>query len=144
VIPGPTHSAHMPTNDDLLDLARRYLRAIEEGVPADQMRAFFAEDVIQEEFPNRFVPDGARRDLAGLMEAGARGRAVVEAQHYQIVNSVVSAPWVALEVAWQATLKMPIGSLPAGGVMRARFGVFIEFRDGRIIAQRNYDCFDPF
>jgi ketosteroid isomerase-like protein len=31
----------------------------------------------------------------------------------------------------------------AGGEMRAYFAVFFEFRDGKIVAQRNYDCFDP-
>ena len=32
---------------------------------------------------------------------------------------------------------------PAGSVMRARFAQFFEFRDGKIVAQRNYDCFYP-
>jgi hypothetical protein len=27
--------------------------------------------------------------------------------------------------------------------MRGRFAVFMEFRDGRIVRQRNYDCFKP-
>ena len=39
---------------------------------------------------------------------------------------------------------VPVGSLPAGGHMRARFAVFIELRDGKIASQRNYDCFDPY
>jgi ketosteroid isomerase-like protein len=39
---------------------------------------------------------------------------------------------------------MPLGSLAAGDTMRARFGVFLTFRDGRILRQHNYDCFDPF
>jgi ketosteroid isomerase-like protein len=30
-----------------------------------------------------------------------------------------------------------------GDVMRAHFATFIEFRDGKIVAQRNYDCFEP-
>jgi ketosteroid isomerase-like protein len=130
--------------DDLLELARRYLQAIEAARPEHEMQQFFTADVIQEEFPNRFVPNGARRDLAALLEAGRRGRAVVENQRYEILNAVVAAPWVALEVAWSATLKVAVGSMAAGDVMRARFGVFIEFRDGRIRAQRNYDCFEPF
>ena len=25
----------------------------------------------------------------------------------------------------------------------ARFAIFLDFRDGRIVRQRNYDCFDP-
>jgi ketosteroid isomerase-like protein len=27
-------------------------------------------------------------------------------------------------------------------VLRAHLGVFLEFRDGRIVAQRNYDCYE--
>lgn len=132
------------TNGNLLELTRRYFRAIEAGVPEAEMRQFFSPDVLQEEFPNRLVPNGATRDLAALIEAGRRGRAVVTGQTYDILNAVESGPWIALEVAWSATLKVQAGSIPAGGVMRARFGVFIEYRDGRIVAQRNYDCFEPF
>jgi len=39
---------------------------------------------------------------------------------------------------------VPIGSVPVGGQMRARFAQFIELRDGRIASQRSYDCFEPF
>ena len=37
-----------------------------------------------------------------------------------------------------------VGTIPAGGKMRANFGVFLQFRGGRIARQHNYDCFDPF
>lgn len=50
---------------------------------------------------------------------------------------------VALEVLWEGTLAIPLGSLPVGGVMRAHFGVFLTFRDGKIVQQHNYDCFEP-
>jgi ketosteroid isomerase-like protein len=33
--------------------------------------------------------------------------------------------------------------LPAGARMRGRFASFLEFRDGRIVVQRSYDCFEP-
>jgi hypothetical protein len=41
-------------------------------------------------------------------------------------------------------LAVPVGSIPAGGTMRARLGIFFTFRDGLIATQHNYDCFDPF
>ena len=50
---------------------------------------------------------------------------------------------VALEVLWTGTLAVPFGSLAVGDNMRAHFAVFIQLRDGKIVAQRNYDCFDP-
>jgi ketosteroid isomerase-like protein len=50
---------------------------------------------------------------------------------------------VALELQWTGTLAIPMGSLPVGGAMRARFAVFLEFRGDKIARQHNYDCFDP-
>lgn len=127
-----------------IELARAYLAAIETGnSEADQDR-FFAPDVIQEEFPNRLVPNGARRTLADLREAARRGNKAVTSQHYEVVNALASGNSVALEVIWTAVLAVPLGSIPAGGQMRARFAVFLEFRDDKIVAQHNYDCFDPF
>ena len=125
------------------ETARRYLAAIEEGVPFDTLATFFAPDVIQDEFPNRLMPTGARRDLAELREASARGRKVVTRQRYDVQAVVAEGDRVALEVIWTGTLAVPFGSIPAGGDMRAHFGVFLDFRDGLISGQRNYDCFDP-
>jgi ketosteroid isomerase-like protein len=40
------------------------------------------------------------------------------------------------------TLAVPFGSFPVGSQMKAFFAVFLEFREGKIIRQRNYDCFE--
>ena len=127
-----------------LQTARRYLEAINRGASWDEMAAFFTEDVVQEEFPNRLVPSGARRGLEELRVGAERGRMVMAAQRFDVRNAIAGGNHVALEAVWMGTLAIPLGSLPAGGEMRAHFGVFLEFRDGRIAAQRNYDCFDPF
>jgi ketosteroid isomerase-like protein len=127
-----------------LAAARRYFAAIEAGATGDALAAFFTEDVVQEEFPNRLVPAGARRDLRALLDGAERGQKVMRSQRLEIQSEMANGDRVALEVIWTGTLAIPLGSLPAGGEMRARFGVFLDFRDGRIAAQRNYDCFDPF
>ena len=133
----------MAASNDLLMLAQRYLEAIEQGATGDALAAFFTSDVVQEEFPNRLVPNGARRDLAALLEAATRGQQVLESQRYDIQHAVVAGNRVALEVIWTGTLAVPVGTIPKGGQMRAHFAVFMDFRDGKIAAQRNYDCFDP-
>jgi ketosteroid isomerase-like protein len=124
-----------------LEIVRRYLAAIEAGTGAD---AFMAPDVQQDEFPNRFVPAGARRDLTALREAAERGRKVLRGQRYEVRKAYAVGDTVILEVLWAGTLAVPVGELPAGGEMRAHFAVFIELRDGLIHRQRNYDCFEPF
>ena len=105
-----------------LDRAKAYLRAIEAEDP--NVDAFFAPDVVQREFPNRLVPQGAPR--------------------YELRNAVEHGDRLALEVLWTATLRMPLGALPAGATLRAHFAVFLEYRNGLIASQHNYDCFDPF
>jgi ketosteroid isomerase-like protein len=128
----------------LLDTARAYLLAIEAGAIGDDLAKFFALDVLQHELPNRLVPTGASRDLAAILAAAERGQMVVASQRYVVRSAIQSGDSVAMEVEWSATLNVPVGSLPAGGEMRAHFAVFLDFRDGKIVSQRNYDCFQPF
>jgi len=126
-----------------LTMARQYLAVLERGAGQDELAQFFTPDIVQEEFPNRLTPDGATRDLAALLEGNERGKQIMSSQRYEIVNIFGAGDQVALEVRWTGTLAIAVGSLPAGGQMRARFAVFLAFRDGKIAAQRNYDCFDP-
>lgn len=88
-----------------LELAKKYLKALEDGAVGDELAAFFDPEVIQEEFPNRLVPNGARQDLAGLLEGAERGQGLLLAQRFDLV--------------------------------------FLNFRNGKIVSQRNYDCFEP-
>ncbi len=124
--------------------AHRYFAALGERSDDDSLRAFFHEHIEQIEFPNRLVPQGAKRDLAALLAASARGRQVVTGERYLVKKLVASANSVAVELEWSATLNVAIGSLTPGSVMRAHFAVFLEFEDGRIISQHNYDCFEQF
>ena len=133
----------MPSDGGNLDLATRYLEAIQSGMTGDELAGFFTPDVVQEEFPNKFLPQGARRDLAAILDAAERGRKAVSSQSYRILHAISNGDDVALEVEWIGTVAVPIGDLPAGGKMPARFAVFQKIRDGKIAAQRNYDCFDP-
>lgn len=119
-----------------LELVTRYLAALGEGCTGEALARFFTPDVIQEEFPNRITPQGARRDLAALLAGAERGAQAMERQRYELLNAMVCGDTVACEVVWT-------GRLRAGGELRARFAVFLEIREGLIAAQRNYDCFDP-
>ena len=84
-----------------------------------------------------------RFSLAEMAESFAKGRRLLARQTYEIRNEVVAANKVALEVLWTGLLAVPLGALPAGSQMRAHFAMFLDFEDGKIISQRNYDCFDP-
>jgi ketosteroid isomerase-like protein len=127
-----------------LERARQYLAAIERDDPLVSPFEFLAPDVSQIEYPNQFVPTGAERDLAAIMAAADRGRRVLQRQRYAVQTALAHGDEVALEVLWVGVLAVAVGSLAVGEEMRAHFGVFLTFRDGRITRQRNYDCFEPF
>ncbi len=128
---------------DVLDFCKRYFAALERGATGDELAAFYTPDAVQLELPNRLMPQGARRDLAGLLEAAERGKRAMSAQRFEILHAVVQGDQVALEIQWTGMLAVAFAALPVGAEMRARFAVFLELRDGRIALQRNYDCFDP-
>jgi ketosteroid isomerase-like protein len=126
-----------------LDTARQYLAALQRGVTGDAPAQFFAPDVVQEELPNRVSPDGKRRKLTGILEGAERGQKILTSQRFEIRSAVATGDRVILEVLWVGTLAIPLGTISAGGEMRAHCAMFLEFRDGKIAAQRNYDCFEP-
>ena len=129
---------------DLIERAELFMRAVASAAPADEIEAFYAPDVVQEEFPNRLLPNGAVRDLAALREAGEKGRKVMSAQTIEIVNAVGTGHCVAIEAIWTGTLAIAMGNLKPGDQIKARFAQVFEFKDGLIWRQGNYDCFYPF
>ena len=78
-----------------------------------------------------------------MLAAAEKGQQTLSYQRYEIRHEMESGNRVALEVLWIGTLAIPVAGLQPGDQMRAHFAVFLEFRDGRIAVQRNYDCFDP-
>ncbi len=123
---------------------REYLDALGGGATGETLAAYFTPDAEIRLFPNRLLPNGSVENLDAAMQSALRGQQAVEGQRYEIKNVMASGDRVALEVRWTATTKLAFGTLPVGGQMAADFAIFLEFRDGRIARQHNYDCFEPF
>jgi ketosteroid isomerase-like protein len=124
------------------ELTRAFLHAFETRDGSNA--SYYAPDVVQREFPNLLVKAGATRDLAALHRGMEAGRRSVAAERYEIVNLVAEGDEVAVEAIWTATLNIAVGTLAAGQTMRAYLAMFFTWRAGKIVAQRNYDCFEPF
>ena len=137
-------SPHGASPNPNLSLVLDYLHAIEQDVGEAELSAFFAPGVKQHEFPNRLVERGAERGLEQLLEGSRKGRTVVQKQRYEVHSTLVDGERVAVELTWSAELKVPLGKLAPGERMTAHCGFFFLIRDGRIQAQHNYDCFEPF
>lgn len=133
------------TEEDRSNLAliTRYYDLMNRGPVEGVFTECLDPAVVQEEFPNQLLPNGARRDLAALREAAVRGRALMAGQHFDVVAMYPVGGTVIVESVWTGTVAVDAGPFRAGTVLRAHFAQFFEVRDGRITAIRNYDCFDP-
>lgn len=106
--------------------------------------SFYHPDIEQIEYPNTLTKNTTIRKLNDLKLAAEKGKQVLQKEEYEILNSYTVGNTVILEALWTGTLAIPLGSIPVGGQMKAHFAQFFEFKDGKIIRQRNYDCFEPF
>jgi predicted ester cyclase len=125
-----------------VDTAICYHRAVSGFAAGQELAAFFHPDATHHELPNALFPDGRIRDLAGLCAAAEAGRSTLSAQSFEVISALAAGDHVALEAIWTGTLAVQLGNLPAGHTLRAHIAAFLEFRDGKIIAQRNYDCYE--
>lgn len=133
----------MSKSEANLATARAYLKALEDGRPQDAAQ-FFAPGVVQVEHPNRLKPNGDRRELCKMQADGQRGLQILQRQTYEVLNAVADGERVALEVKWTGVLAVPLGELKPGDAMTCWSGIFLDFQDGKIVGQRNHDCFPPF
>ena len=105
------------------------------------------EILVVDDLPEKRLPFEALLSPLGqrlpLVDSGTEALRRVLAQKFDILNSVCEGDIVALEVFWHGYLAVPVDTLPADSEMRAHFSVWLEFRDGKICRQHNYDCFDP-
>jgi ketosteroid isomerase-like protein len=128
-----------PHEQSNLETVRAYFRVLETYTDAAQVAHFYHPEIVQEEFPNLFLPKGMTRNLDTLVE----GAALLSARRYEILNEMAFGDWVAVEFLWQGTLAIDAGPLKKGQVMTTHSASFIQLRDGKIIAQRSYDCYEP-
>lgn len=126
------------------DRAREYLQAVGAGEPFEKVFAFYAPDVVIQEFPNRIAPQGRVRRAGDLRAAYEQGQKILRSQTYQVQRIFEAGDEVAVELEWVGILAVPVMGLAAGSEMKAFVAMFLTFRDGKIVSQRNYDCYPPF
>lgn len=123
---------------------RRYLKAVEAMGTFESVGEFFRPDAVFHTFPNRIAPQGHVRTLAESRIAFEKGRALLKSQSYAVRRIVEAGDEVAVELEWRGVLAVGFGTVSAGTEIKADVAMFLTFRDGKIISQRNYDCYPPF
>lgn len=124
-------------------LVRSLLGAITERAPAGTIAAYWHPDAEQVELPSLLRPAGHRRPLAELLEGYAAGLALLAEQAYEVLGSIDDGERLALQLRWTATTAVDAGPVAAGTGLVAHVAAFYEFRDGLILRQTTYDCYEP-
>jgi ketosteroid isomerase-like protein len=98
------------------------------------------------ELPNRIRPAGGVDDLSVMMEGLRRAGEgkVLSGQRYVFDDVIAVGDRVVVEARWEGDLVIPVGRLLPGDVMVAHICMVFRLKDGRIIEQRNYDCYEDF
>jgi ketosteroid isomerase-like protein len=124
-------------------LVRDLLAAIETQAPVETIAMYWHPDAEQVELPSLMRPNGHRRTLAEMLEGYAAGVALLSRQAYDVLTVVDDGERLAVQLRWTATTTVEAGALPAGSDLVAHVAIFYEFRDGLIVRQSSYDCYEP-
>lgn len=133
----------MNTESANMDVVRRLIAAIE-AFDVETAAALYHPDVVQTEYPNRLYAKGQVRDAETMLKDLPRGRQVLRSQRYPIETIFAAGDRVVVETRWEGILNVPLGALQPGDAMVAHICMVFTLRDGRVIAQKNYDCYEDF
>jgi ketosteroid isomerase-like protein len=127
-----------------LEIVRRYLAILQRNPNDPELDTLLDPSFVFREYPNRLNPGGRTLNLDALRPLTLKAAQITLEQAYTIRTVVGTGDELALEVDWVGRFNIPFASTPAGQPIRASLGMFMTFRDGRIVSQRNYDCYEPF
>lgn len=118
------------------------LEAFETDPAAYQM--VLHPDIEQTEYPNLLTSKTKTRNFASLVEGMKAGKGLLLSQRYEIQNTIESSDYIVVETVWRGTIRADAGPFKANQELMATFCVVMQFLDGLIYRQRNYDCFEAF
>jgi limonene-1,2-epoxide hydrolase len=124
-----------------LDCVLGFIRALEAGGGAVEIRAFLADHFTLVEAPHVLAPEGSTRSLDQVLAGADQSSAVVSGQRFDVRRTTCEGGRVVLEMDWSATPLMDLRYWDSGELMRARTTSVFEVRDGRIVSQDSYDCY---
>ena len=136
----------MPSEEERrnLELATKYIELVSRAsATPEDLKDFLDEGIVWREMPNRFAPAGRTSDYATVLESWEKGREYLPEQTYTLRHAVASGDTVALEISWLGEVAKPLGPFPAGTRLGAQIAIFIRFRDGKIVSQTDYPCYQP-
>lgn len=123
---------------------RRLYAAIEAGATGGALRRFWHPDAEQVEYPSAMRPSGHRRGLDELIAGSEVGLTMIRDQRFDVHTVIERGDDVAVQLTWTATTATDLGAIAAGTELVSHVAAFYVFRDGLVLRQSSYDCYEPF
>jgi hypothetical protein len=135
----------MPTQQETANLAaaRRYIELVERFAQPQEFEGVLHPAIQHEEYPNLLMKNGSKRDYPMMAAGPQQGRKILSSNHYEIKNAFAAGEWVTLEIVWTGTLAIPLMGMAAGAELKAHIATILQFQEGLIITQHQYDCYEP-
>ncbi len=124
-------------------IVREYIGAIER-FDVEAVGRLLHPDVVQIERPNKLYAEGQTRGYDKMMADLPRGAKVLRKQSYSITATYEAGDTVIVETRWEGIVNVSLGALQPGDAMVAHICMVITLRDGRVVRQVNYDCYEDF
>ena len=129
---------------DAVRVARRALELIADlDAPLEQFAALLAPDYVLVEHPNALRPHGRRASREEALASFAAGRSLLAMQRLDVHELLAGGRSVAVRATWRGVLATAFPGLPAGAELRAEVAQFLTVRDGLLVRQETFDCYEP-
>lgn len=133
----------MTAEDSNMAIVRAYIAAVEQ-LDLERVAELIDPAIVQTEYPNKLYAKGQVRGREDMLRDLPRARTVLRSQSYPIGSIFAAGNMVAVETRWEGILNVPLGRLQPGDAMVAHISMIFTLKDGRIVAQKNYDCYEDF
>jgi limonene-1,2-epoxide hydrolase len=126
---------------DPLTCVLGFIRTLERGGGAKDIRPFLAEEFVLVEAPHVLAPQGSKKTLEAVLSGAESSGEVVTGQRFDVNRTTCEGGRVVIEAEWSATLRMDLPYWDSGEIIRARTTSVFEVSGGRILSQDSYDCY---
>jgi hypothetical protein len=109
----------------------------------NEYKAILHADIEQVEYPNIIIREIRHRNFSQLLSGADAGKKMLAYQLFEPVRFFEITDTIIAEVKWTGELKVTVGKLKKGQVLKAHICCIFEFKDDKIFRQRNYDCYEP-
>lgn len=137
-----------PTADQVSDvesIVRRYYGVVADlSSGADDLQPLLAPDLRVTEHPNPISPNGGVRDRKATIQGFLAGKNLLREQSFDVHEIVVAGDRAAARLTWRGLVGIDAGPLVAGQELVAEIASFLTVRDGQVVEQETFDCYQPF